>query len=508
MRLTVITTLVLLTCVSSLVRSPQQVDGATISRGSVDLPVAGTADLRAATTRTMLANLKLMNYYPAQYNWAAMWTHWSPATIDGDFALVAGLHANTVRIILQAWTIGYPAPNPLMIDRMAQLVDIAARHGLRVQFTLFDWWNRYDDLSGSRQWLAAVLGLYAHDPRIAFVELQNEVDPTNEAFVTWARQMILYFHTVFPAIPLTISVYGLASLQRLIADLAPTPLDFADYHYYGSAWMAAQTLRQAAQSAAPLPLFVGETGFSTVLGKPRVSGLPVSQQDLEAYQDYYFRAVGFAAQSLALPQPAVWTLRDFLPGSLTWEPTASPEYGYGIFRTDGSAKPVAAAIGAAYGSGAIDTSFDNGFELCVPGAPPLLWRYADASPAQFSCDSTNAHSGNASVRASDTGGAQTGTPSLFLTPISAPIVPGQVYSLTIWAMGRAATGSTYGALDWYGANGALLASAASPSLPSGTTTWTELRVQSKAPAGAAFVQMRLISSRNQGTAWFDDVEFQ
>ena len=456
----------------------------------------------------MLAGLKLLSYYPAQYNWTNMWTHWDPAVVDDDFARIAALHANAVRIILQARTIGYPDPDPVMLDRVSQMVDIAARHGLRVQLTLFDWWDGYDDLAGSREWLSAVLARYALDPRIAFVELQNEVDPANAAFVSWARQMILYMHVAFPAIPVTISVYGLTALQQLMAALKSAPLDFADFHYYGTAWMAAHVLRQAARIAAPLPLFIGETGFSTTLGSPRVGGLPVDRQDLEAYQDYYFRSVQLAAQSLGLPQPAVWTLRDFMPGSLSWIGATSPEYGYGIFRTDGSAKPVAASVAAAFAGGMIDPPFETGFESCVAGAPPLLWQYAGATPAQFACDCTTAHSGSASVRVSGTGGAAAGTPALFLSPISPLVIPGRIYTLTAWAMGRNATGSTSVALDWFGATGQCLASQASAALPPGTSAWTQLRVRSVAPVGAAFVQMRLQSSENLGTAWFDDVSFR
>jgi hypothetical protein len=62
------------------------------------------------------------------------------------------LHTNTVRIILQAWTIGYPTPQPIMLTHLAQMLALAQAHGLRVQLTLFDWWNSYDDLTGSRQW--------------------------------------------------------------------------------------------------------------------------------------------------------------------------------------------------------------------------------------------------------------------------------------------------------------------------------------------------------------------
>ncbi len=517
--------LVLLACATSLVRYPPAAQGArgyragspaaknefqaVAQRGDREMALGtgGSSALRAVATRSMLAGIKMLNYYPEQYNWSNMWTHWSPSTIDSDFARIAALHANAVRVILQAWTIGYPSPQPIMLSRLAQMIDLAAKHGLRVQLTLFDWWDRYADLFGSREWLSDVLAPYATDPRIAFVELQNEVDPADPAFVGWARQMIPYVHTVFPAIPVTISVYGVATLQRLLAALQSSPLDFADLHYYGAAWCAGTTLRQAAVTAAPLPMFVGETGFSTSPDRPEVAGLPDTPPDLEAFQDYYFRSVAYAARSLGLPEPAVWTLHDFAPGSLTWTPASSPEYGYGIVRTDGSTKPVASSVASAYGAGVIDASFDNGFELCTAGAEPPLWRYANSTTQEFSCDLTVAHTGKASLRFSPSTGAGVNAPYLYVCPVWWPGAPGQTYVVTAWAMRVSAAGRPELALQWFDAAGMHLGPRASATLASGTATWSQLRVQTTAPAGAAYAQISLRST-GPGATWFDDVAFE
>jgi hypothetical protein len=460
--------------------------------------------------RAMLAGLKLINYYPAQHHWDAMWTAWDPATIDRDFARIAALHANAVRIIVQANTFGYPAPRPVMLGRLAQSVELAAKHGLRVQLTLFDWWDDYADIAGSRQWAAAVLRPYAGDPRVAFVELQNEMDPSSIAAMTWARQMLVFVRGLVPGTPITVSVpdvVGMAKLRALLAALQGAPLDFADLHYYGAAALAPTALAQAIRTAAPLPLFIGETGFSTSLSNSGVDGLPGTAPAHEAYQDYYLRSVQHAARGLGLPLAATWTLNDFPAGSLNWVPPNSIEYGFGLYHVDGSAKPAATALAAILAGGHIDTGIDNGFESCTAGSTPPQWLLFHASEGQFACDMAVSHSGFASARISRSTGDRTGVPAFYESPIVGTLVPGETYTATVWARGERLTGLTVIAIAWFAADNTYLGGTTSAPLPPGTTPWTLLTASSTPPAGAAFVQIHLKSAYNTGTAWFDDVTF-
>src|SRR2546423_787321 len=89
----------------------------------------GVAGQQAVRARSLLAGLKVMNYYPAQNGWTYMWTRWDPAGLDADLNRIASLNANAVRIIIQTWTFGYPAPHPTMQDHLAQMVALAQRHG-------------------------------------------------------------------------------------------------------------------------------------------------------------------------------------------------------------------------------------------------------------------------------------------------------------------------------------------------------------------------------------------
>jgi hypothetical protein len=431
---------------------------------------------------------------------------------------MASLNANAVRIIIQAWTFGYPAPQPTMQDHLAQMVALAQHHGLRVQLTLFDWWSSYGDLSGSSQWAEAVLSPYAGDPRIACIELKNEINPADPAAMAWAQRMIPYVRHLAHGIPVTLSVSaGLATLRALVTALQSTPPDFYTYHYYGhyggkDVADAYATLQQAEQIAAPTPLFVGETGLSTSATTAGSDSGPAGPAALEASQDHYYRTVDYATRALGLPPAAPWVLYDFAQGAIPPSGAAATpnEYSYGLYHTDGTAKPAAKSTAMFFGPGTVDTSFNNGFETGFQAGVvtlPTEWRLFHASQAAFARDTHMAHSGVASARISNSTGDNTGVPAFYLSPIDAHVVPRRSYAATAWVRGLNATGATDVTLAWFDASGAYLGQSESAVLPTGTTDWTLLSAKGVAPTGAAYVQIHLRSGHNRGTAWFDDVTF-
>jgi endo-1,4-beta-mannosidase len=171
---------------------------------------------------------------PANAPWAAMWTNWDPAQMQTDFLRAESLGVNTVRLILQVPAFGFPTPSATMLSELHQAVDMASTDQLHVQLTLFDAFGVYDQLANSAQWAEAVLAGYKNDPEIAFVELQNEIDPTNPAAMAWAQYMIPQVSSMLGTVPLTISTSGaggIESLTLLKQALAGTPISFYDYHY-------------------------------------------------------------------------------------------------------------------------------------------------------------------------------------------------------------------------------------------------------------------------------------
>src|SRR3954462_7650948 len=143
------------------------------------VPVAAAGQLAVPS------QLRLVNYFPAHNGWTYMWDRWDPAQIDRDFARIAGLSANTVRVVVEPGTFGYPTPSVQYAQRLATVVRLAGVHGLHVELTLFDWWDAYGEIAQSQQWAQALLAPYVHDARVAVVELRNEIDPGDAVSMTW-----------------------------------------------------------------------------------------------------------------------------------------------------------------------------------------------------------------------------------------------------------------------------------------------------------------------------------
>ena len=134
--------------------------------------------------------LRVVSYYPADAGWTRMWEPWRPERIRADLRRLRSLNANTVRIVVPAHFFGYPQPDQRRLDQLRELVDLAGNAGLHVHFTLFDWWGEYGDVAGSKEWARAVLEPYVGDPRLAFVELRNEIDTGNGEALVWAVELV------------------------------------------------------------------------------------------------------------------------------------------------------------------------------------------------------------------------------------------------------------------------------------------------------------------------------
>ena len=459
---------------------------------------------KATQTAAMLHSLKLINYYPANHAWSQMWTNWDRNAIDADFARIAALHANAVRIILQPSALGYPTPSATMLGNLASTVSVAASHGLKVQITLFDWFGNYTQLDQSTQWATAILSPYANSSNVSFVELQNEIDPTNVAAMTWARAELPVVQHLVGSVPVTVSVTGLDTptvLGKLKTALGSSQPDFYDVHFYAAPGNALTILANDKAIAGALPLYIGETGKTTYPGSGQ------TQAQAEDAQDVYVRTVAWAAMTLGLPPPAVWTLRDFASGAIPSQSSLSldpKQYNMGIVRLDGTSKPTVTALAQLFATGSVNT--DLNYSLARgSGQQPADWIPFNGSQGTLTWTTLVSHSGGGSVSLSGTGGSQNLVPAYEVFPVQVPTHTGQLFRASVWAKGSGATGQNEISIAWFAANGTYLGNNYSASLPTGNTSWTNLSVTSAAPAGAAWESVHLSSYLNAGTVWFSDV---
>ncbi|BCY08205.1 cellulase family glycosylhydrolase [Actinoplanes sp. L3-i22] len=470
---------------------------------SADEPEAGTAPVTAAADGAptlagrlaAVAGAKTMNYYPSGAGWSAMWTRFDAVQVDSDLGRIAALGADSVRIVVFPRVFGFPTPRPEYLDRLSDFISIAALHGLAVKLTLFDWWSHYKSVRGSVDWARAVIGPYTDDPRVIAVEVKNEMSPEDEPAVRWVRTVIPAIRALAPTMPLTVSVDGhagpdgLAELRDVLGDVT---LDYYDFHFYGESEKALTDIVRARAAVAPNLMVIGETGLSTGVGSPG---------EQAAYLARVFRAAAVAGVRSVSP----WTLTDFTEGSIpagSMVATLPAQYQFGLYRTDGTAKPAAAVVRSAWsGTESAEDVLDLSFEQDNTDSP---WR--DNFPEGGVAQQTDevAHAGSRSVRFSGTGRSSRGLPSLRISPVT-PVVGGQTWTASAWARGADATGTTEIALSWFDADGRWIRQDRSARLPRGTTDWTRLTVETVAPDDAAGVQLHLKSGDNLGSVWFDDV---
>ena len=309
--------------------------------------------------------LKLVNYFPSAAAQGLFWSNWTPSVIDADFAVVSEtLHADSVRVFVPTYQFGWPTASQDRSLQLAQLVRLAATHGLRVYLDLFNYFVPNNDIQGSKRWAASVLSPYVGDPRIVAVEVENEIDPSDPSAIAWARAMIPYVRQIAGGTPVAISVCGCdntAPLQLLHAALGPDQPDVYDFHYYpgpdanptptqaqGVGQAAIQNVFAQAKSIVTLTtLIVGETGLSTYY--PDTPDFPGATSDSgwERTQASYFAKVEAAAAAVDIPPAAPWGYIDVAYGGGV---TNARQRFFGIFRSNGTAKPAAAVVASTFSS--------------------------------------------------------------------------------------------------------------------------------------------------------------
>ncbi|HEV2639107.1 MAG TPA: hypothetical protein VGX23_28445 [Actinocrinis sp.] len=484
---------------------------AVVSSAPSTAPACGYADTGTSALSRQLRAVDLVNYFPSDAGWQYMWTRWNPGQIDDDFATIATLGANAVRITVFPEVMGFPTPSPAMQSRLAQIVGMAAGHGLRVQLSLFDQFTDFADISDSVTWAHDLLAPLSAGSHLAFIDVRNELDAPstigNPQVYQWLDALIPAVESDAPGVPVALSVTTPAHITAFRAALRVEP-DFWDLHYYSSDGLAYATMHEAVLAAAPQPVFVGETGFATS-ADDAPPGLPAGPASLEAYQTHYYQVVEQAALSLGLGAAAPWALNDFTQAAIPSRQQPD-QYAFGLLHTDGTPKPAAAVIRQAFQTAAVSDDVNSDFSQAVTtpqGELPAVWRLWEPDQASFALDPATGHDAPGSARISGSRGSDGGMPGFYTVPVQPQTVPGCGYRVTAWVRGQGATGTTVVNVSWFNAQGVFMTGADSAALAPGDTGWTELQAAATAPPGAAFAQIWLKSARNSGTVWFDDVSW-
>lgn len=284
------------------------------------------------------------NYFPQDSPWLDFWRVYDTAAIDRDFAFIAARGLNTVRVLLPYRQFGAPDPSPANVARLADLLDRARAHGLRVVVSLFDFRADYRPLqwaTGDRQ-LEVLLRRFADSPTILAWDLSNEPNLayriggklTVDAWLVHTLRLAREFD---PHHLLTIGWYELdapTTLESLV--------DVVSFHHYSVDPGFAAAYQSLRRSIPDKPLLLEEFGRSTF--NPLGFLGPFSEAD----QAGYVRDVLGALEGTDCSGYLAWTLHDFsIPPPISlWPEPLKPmvERHFGVLRLDGSPKPALADL--------------------------------------------------------------------------------------------------------------------------------------------------------------------
>ena len=475
--------------------------------------------LPGRTTRAALPPLEEISYYPRNHAWLQFWADW-PATaleMDEDMHLIRALGANTVRFFVHPNAFNYPdLPTSAQLDRFEEALALVDAHGLQAHVTLFDCWWSWHEIEASRAWLAAIVGPYRDDPRIAAWELQNEVDLSQQVVRDWVQTLFPDLKGLAGDTPCTVSVFNVEWLKDVQDLTAPATPDLYSLHWYPAlplTWTTplTATLQRAKELVGVDKLLLGEFGIDTY----RVS--ETTQADL--YHD-----VLHTAHQQGIVHLGQWTLYDFPEGTAQCDPATpapAPELHFGLYRLDGSPKPAAQILRDAF-HGRFPSSPSPAIvrNPSFEGANPSGGRLDDWYPwdeqwtgrTWFDRDCSEARSGNCSVRVQ-------GVPTMTVGLYNAPALPiehalsaarDRRYSLEGYAKTAGLEGEVRLVFSWSGADEQWLNQDTRSEPLTGThvTEWTRLHIDDvEPPPQAAYVQVfaQVSSTHPLSWVWFDDI---
>jgi hypothetical protein len=488
-------------------------------------------------------DLYVVNYFPATPSGFDMWSSYNGPQYQADMALAKALGFNCLRVPLAArpGVFSFPSPTSAELAKLTDFCNRAAAVGIKLKFSLFDWWRSVGLISASQTWAAAVIGALPSLASIPVIELKNEMkfastDTYNRGFdggwprrapqytefgqvcLVWAGQVMPFIRSLAPGVPVTVSVTNgtadLAALYRALNGTTAAP-DWYEWHCYSgkNAQMAYPALRAAiAVVGSPANLFIGETGCATTPAVARgatgaVQGALAAQQT----QSDYLQTVRWACQQLGLPEPSPWILYDLLPS----EQFASGQ-SFGLHDTSGNPY-LSARMYQAYPPGSQVPAVDLNGAMLSPqpdnlgNVLPARWFAYKGNdgrePITVQIDAANQYQGAPSVLLTGSG-ATSGSqnpPMLGTCPLTSPLItPGQSYtfSCALKATGSYRARNSPGlAIAWYDdVKGAYLSTTNGPPL-SLTSSFARFTLTGTAPAKAAGARLFVRCGYNAGRIW-------
>ena len=324
-------------------------------------PAAGETASPAELVRELRPlSVRGVNYYPRETPWSGMWTATPAVVWERDMALVASLHANTVRTFVPLNNAMEKAgllspdgsPAPAYLGKIEEFLDAAWRRKIRVILCLDPdpkWLSQKDKWAKS---VAALAERFKGDGRILLWDAMNE--PESDA--KWIEPTKAYLRGALPLLdrisPDHLTTVGLTwRADRLAETVLPEVWQYHEYTpkeilFKEGPKRVIRSVATQRKTAAARPLLIGEFGVSTARDeahgcseqlRPRLNESPGTEEE----QKRVFGIVLEAAEKEGIAGVLPWCLHDY--------PIKNPnESHFGLFRSDGTAKPAAEMLRSTY----------------------------------------------------------------------------------------------------------------------------------------------------------------
>ena len=312
---------------------------AATGRAASVIPVPG-AFVRTSGSSLLLNGqpfeVRGANYYPSRHPWDRFWPEYDQRVIDRDFAQFAAWGLNTVRVFVRFDQFGGGAGSATSLDKLANLLQEARRHGLFVIPTLFDFHSEYQPSGWAQDDLqtVALLTRFRDDPAVLAWDIKNELDldyPRHgmSAVNAWLVHELSVARQVDRNHLLTV---GWATAEDALT--SPVTVDIVSFHAYDPLPRLATSYAALRQRNTDRPLLLEEFGSTTWSATETSANMEREQAR------YLSEVLDFLATSDAAGF-AMWTPYDFenVPSDVGGPSRIAREAEYGVVRVDGSAKP-------------------------------------------------------------------------------------------------------------------------------------------------------------------------
>lgn len=330
--------------------------------GTLHVPEAGetvviprSPPMRVEDLRPLM--LRGTNYLPRRWPWPGIWREATRETFEAEFPVMQRLGMNSFRTFHffdeEAGLVRRDgALTPLLLSRVATLLDVADAHGLKVVLCLTGSLPYLDEHSTWRRYFRTGIEPFMYDGRILMWDLINEPGGSNgpkanETLSTWIQTMWPELRRLAPN---HIPTVGLAWQFDQLFDLGVRPPVGQYHHYSGTIGVqpegeppvrnVADDLRRT-DAFVDGPFCIGEFGYATVVDDVRADAS--EERQLEVYEGIFTGADAAVESGVRLVGAYNWTLFHFEP---SW--MGPGEQAFGIVNLDGSLKPAGVLLKETY----------------------------------------------------------------------------------------------------------------------------------------------------------------